>query len=82
MRVCMFGSLEVGNTMGKNRYSIYVPSSVVTCLDSVKSILLPTSIIITSSPRSPRTSWIHFLVFKKELRSVTSYTCMCEKPII
>ena len=36
---------------------------------SDKSVLLPTNIIITSFPRSFRTSSIHFEVFKNDARS-------------
>lgn len=48
------------------------PSSTDTCLLSDRSVLLPTSTIITSFPRSFRTSSIHFEVFKNDARSTES----------
>lgn len=45
------------------------PCWVVTSRLSFKSVLLPTSTIMTSFPRSARTSSIHFLVFWKDLAS-------------
>ena len=45
----------------ENMHSIYLLSD--------KSVLLPTNIIITSLPRSVRTSSIHFEVCWKELAS-------------
>lgn len=45
------------------------PSSTETCRFSDKSVLFPTSIMITSFPRSFRTSSIHFVVFRNDARS-------------
>lgn len=45
------------------------PSSTETCRFSARSVLLPTKAMITSFPRSFRTSSIHFEVFKNEARS-------------
>ena len=50
------------------------PSSVETCLLSERSVLLPTSMMMTSLPRSVRTSSIHLLVWWNELALVMSYT--------
>lgn len=47
------------------------PCCVVTSRLSFKSVLLPTNTIITSLPRSPRTSSTHFRVFWKDLASGT-----------
>lgn len=49
------------------------PSSTETCRRSEASVLLPTSAIMTSFPRSLRTSSIHFEVFKNEARSTHHY---------
>ena len=46
------------------------PSSVLTCRFSPKSVLFPTSIIITSLPRSVRTSSIHLDVCLNEFESL------------
>jgi hypothetical protein len=45
------------------------PSSTETCRLSLASVLFPTKTIITSFPRSFRTSSIHLEVFRKEARS-------------
>ena len=45
------------------------PSSTDTCLLSDRSVLLPTSMMTTSGPRSLRTSSIQLLVFMNEARS-------------
>ena len=45
------------------------PSSTDTCRFSEASVLLPTRTIMTSLPRSLRTSSIHLEVFRKEARS-------------
>lgn len=52
-----------------NSFAFRSPSSVLTCLLSERSVLLPTNIIITSLPRSVRTSSIHFEVWWNELAS-------------
>uniref|UniRef100_A0A2P2LP47 Ras-related protein RABH1b n=1 Tax=Rhizophora mucronata TaxID=61149 RepID=A0A2P2LP47_RHIMU len=48
------------------------PSSIETCLLSTRSVLFPTSTIITSLPRSVRTSSIHFEVFRNDCLLATS----------
>lgn len=50
-------------------FAFLSPSSVDTCRLSDKSVLLPTNIIMTSLPRSVRTSSIHFDVWWNELAS-------------
>ena len=45
------------------------PCCVVTSRLSFKSVLFPTRTMMTSLPRSARTSSIHFLVFWKDLAS-------------
>lgn len=45
------------------------PCAVVTSRLSFKSVLFPTSTMITSLPRSPRTSSTHFRVFWKDFAS-------------
>ena len=45
------------------------PSSTDTCLLSDRSVLFPTSTMITSFPRSLRTSSIHLEVLRNEARS-------------
>jgi len=51
-----------------------VASSCVTCRLSDKSALFPTSTMMTSFPRSDRTSSIHFVVERNDARFVISYT--------
>lgn len=46
------------------------PCCVVTSRLSLRSVLLPTSTMMTSFPRSALTSSIHFLVFWKDFASV------------
>lgn len=52
------------------------PSSVDTCRLSERSVLLPTNMIITSLPRSVRTSSIHFDVWWNELASEMELICV------
>lgn len=52
------------------------PSSVETWRFSLKSVLLPTNIIMTSLPRSVRTSSIHLDVWWNELASVKHNSCV------
>jgi hypothetical protein len=51
-------------------YSIVFKKIQLTCLLSDRSVLLPTSIIITSLPRSVLTSSIHFEVWWNEFASI------------
>ncbi len=60
---------DVSMNMIFSCFALSSPSSVDTCLRSLKSVLLPTSMIMTSFPRSFRTSSTHLDVFKKEARS-------------
>lgn len=50
-------------------FAFLSPSSVDTCRLSDKSVLLPTNMMMTSLPRSVRTSSIHFDVWWNELAS-------------
>jgi hypothetical protein len=52
------------------------PSSMATWRLSARSVLLPTSIMMTSLPRSVRTSSIHLPTLRNEARFVMSYTMM------
>uniref|UniRef100_A0A0A9B325 Uncharacterized protein n=1 Tax=Arundo donax TaxID=35708 RepID=A0A0A9B325_ARUDO len=52
--------------MTLSSFALVSPSSVETCLLSTRSVLFPTSIMITSPPLSVRTSSIHFEVFRKD----------------
>ena len=45
------------------------PSSIDTCRLSTRSVLLPTSTMITSLPRSARTSSTHRWMLRKDWRS-------------
>jgi len=65
----------VSMNMTLSSFALRSPSSVDTCRLSDKSVLLPTSIIMTSLPRSVRTSSIHFDVWWNELASAqTKYS--------
>uniref|UniRef100_A0A7C8YFI2 Uncharacterized protein n=1 Tax=Opuntia streptacantha TaxID=393608 RepID=A0A7C8YFI2_OPUST len=61
------------NITPKSR-ALLSPSSIETCLLSTRSVLFPTSTMITSLPRSVRTSSIHFEVFRNDCLFATSYT--------
>lgn len=53
------------------------PSSTDTCRRSERSVLFPTKTIMTSLPRSLRTSSIHFEVFRNDARSVSKSLIKC-----
>nr|AFK36835.1 unknown [Lotus japonicus]AFK49361.1 unknown [Lotus japonicus] len=57
-----------------NSRDLASPSSIETCLLSTRSVLFPTKTIITSLPRSVRTSSTHLLVFRNDCLLATSYT--------
>merc|ERR1719318_430301 len=63
---------EVSMNITFNSFAFLSPSSVETCLLSDRSVLFPTSIMITSLPLSVLTSSIHLLVWWKELALVMS----------
>nr|AFK41449.1 unknown [Medicago truncatula] len=50
------------------------PSSIETCLFSTRSVLFPTKTIITSLPRSARTSSTHLLVLRNDCRFFQSFS--------
>lgn len=63
----------VSTNMTFSSFAFFSPSSVATCRLSCRSVLLPTNIMITSFPRSVRTSSIHFDVWWNELASAKGF---------
>mmetsp|Transcript_7523 Transcript_7523/g.31135 ORF Transcript_7523/g.31135 Transcript_7523/m.31135 type:complete len:237 (+) Transcript_7523:249-959(+) len=65
---------EVSMNMMFSSLALASPSSLATWRRSARSVLLPTSMMTTSSPRSARMSSIHLAVLTYEARFVVSYT--------
>jgi len=57
--LCVYARPLVSMNMTPLSFALFSPSSSDTCLFSPKSVLLPTSMMTTSWPRSLRTSSIH-----------------------